>query len=65
MIAKIARLFLVAPLALGLLGGCIVARPARPCPGGVWVGGHYDRRGVWRPEHWRCPGVVEEEIIIR
>jgi hypothetical protein len=34
----------------------MVARPAGPCPGGVWVRGGYDRFGRWYPAHWRCPG---------
>ncbi len=35
----------------------VVRRP--PCPGGVWIGGHYDGAGFWHPAHWQCPRVVE------
>jgi len=60
------RLLLVClPLTVFLASGCIIARPVAPCPGAVWVGGHYDRFNRWHREHWRCPGVVEEEIIVR
>lgn len=47
------------------LAGCVVeervvvARPARPCPAGAWIEGHYGLRGRWHPGHWRCPNVVE------
>jgi len=58
--------WLALPLMLFALEGCIVVgRPVAPCPGAVWIEGHYDRFRRWRPAHWRCPGVVEEEIIIR
>jgi hypothetical protein len=41
----------------------VVARPGPypPCPGGVWIQGHYGPRGRWHPAHWRCPGVIEVE----
>ena len=66
MIRRLSKLGLILPLAAVLLGGCVVAaRPAAPCPGARWVEGHYDRAGHWHPAHWRCPGVVEEEVIIR
>ena len=48
-----------------VLSGCVVrervvvARPAPPCPGAVWMEGHYGPRGRWHPGHWRCTGVVE------
>ena len=51
----------VAALVLALASACVVrerARPVAPCAGAVWVEGHYNRAGVWRPGHWRCPGVV-------
>jgi len=41
------------------------ARTAPPCAGGVWVAGHYGPQGAWHPGHWRCPGVVEERIVVR
>ena len=47
------------------LTGCIfeerpvVIHRAPPCPGAMWIGGHYGPRGYWHPGHWRCPGVVE------
>jgi hypothetical protein len=55
-------------LAFGLAltaGGCVVhervavVRPAPPpCPGGVWIGGHYGPYGYWHPGHWQCPVVL-------
>jgi hypothetical protein len=57
--------FAVAALAMVSLSGCVVeerpvmVRPAPPCPGAMWIGGHYGPRGRWHPGHWRCPGVVE------
>ena len=56
-------------MALGL-SACVVherevVRAPPPCRGGVWVEGHYGPHGGWHPAHWRCPGVVEEEIVIR
>jgi hypothetical protein len=66
MIRGLAKLRLLLPLAALLSTGCIVAaRPRVPCPGAVWIEGHYDRFQHWHPAHWRCPGVVEEEVIIR
>jgi len=50
-----------------LLSGCYVEerpyrRPLRaPCPGGVWIEGHYGAWHRWHPGHWRCG---EREIII-
>lgn len=49
---------------VGIVAGCVVeertvARPVRPCAGGVWIGGHYGPRGHWHEGHWRCPEVVE------
>jgi hypothetical protein len=51
------------------LSGCVVherevVRAPPRCPGGVWVEGHYGPRGHWHPGHWRCPGVVEEEVVV-
>jgi hypothetical protein len=43
----------------------VVRAPGPPCPGGVWVDGHYGPNGAWHPAHWRCPGVVEERIVVR
>jgi hypothetical protein len=66
MTARLAKILVLFPLLVSLIGGCVVvARPARPCPGGIWIEGHNDRFGRWHPAHWRCPGVVEEEVIIR
>lgn len=66
MIRRLSKLGLILPLAAVLLAGCVVAaRPAAPCPGAVWIEGGYDRHGRWHHGHWRCPGVVEEEIIVR
>jgi hypothetical protein len=50
--------------------GCVVherevVRAPAPCPGGVRVEGHYGPQGAWHPAHWRCPGVVEERIVVR
>ena len=65
MLRQIKRLATAAAF-IGVFSGCIVAaRPVAPCPGAIWVEGHYDRRGRWHREHWRCPGVIEEEVIIR
>ena len=52
------------------LSGCVVherevVRAPPRCPGGVWIEGHYGPHGHWHPAHWRCPGVVEEEIVVR
>ena len=61
---------LLASMAL-TLSGCVVHErevvraPAPPCAGGVWVEGHYGPQGAWHPAHWRCPGVVEERIVVR
>jgi hypothetical protein len=52
-------------LTLAAIPGCVVqervvvARPAPPCPGAMWIEGHYGPRGRWHHGHWRCPGVVE------
>jgi len=37
----------------------VVVERHPPCPGGVWIDGHYGPRGRWHPGHWRCPGVIE------
>jgi hypothetical protein len=48
-----------------VLSGCVVrervvvVRPAPPCPGAVWMEGHYGPRGRWHPGHWRCTEGVE------
>lgn len=61
---------LLASLVVGL-SGCVVHErevvraPAPPCAGGEWVRGHYGPQGAWHPAHWRCPGVVEERIVVR
>ena len=52
------------------LSGCVVherevVRAPAACPGGVWVEGHYGPQGAWHPAHWRCPGVVEERVVVR
>jgi len=51
------------------LPGCVVherevVRAPPRCPGGVWVEGHYGPQGRWHPAHWRCPGVVEEVVVV-
>jgi len=59
----------LAALVTIVFSGCVVHErevvraPAR-CPGGVWIEGHYGPRGYWHPGHWRCPGVVEEEVVV-
>ena len=62
---------IVAVAVLFLLGlsGCVVhetqvVRAPPHCPGGVWIEGHYGPYGHWHPGHWRCPGVVEEEVVV-
>lgn len=60
-----ARWLILSLVSVGLLAGCVVVAPRPPCPGGVWIEGHYDRMGRWHRAHWRCPGVIEEEVIIR
>ena len=62
---------MIALVALATIGlsGCVVherevVRAPPRCPGGVWVEGHYGPRGAWHPGHWRCPGVVEEEVVV-
>jgi len=60
---------LFALLAL-MLSGCVVherevVRAPAPCPGAVWVAGHHGLQGAWHPAHWRCPGVVEERMVVR
>ena len=61
---------LLASMAL-TLPGCVVHErevvraPAPACAGGVWVEGHYGPQGAWHPGHWRCPGVVEERVVVR
>jgi hypothetical protein len=59
----------LAALATIALSGCVVherevVRAPPRCPGGVWIEGHYGPRGYWHPGHWRCPGVVEEEVVV-
>ncbi len=45
-------------------GGCVVhervaVRPVpAPCPGGVWIAGHYGPYGHWHPGHWQCPAMI-------
>jgi hypothetical protein len=61
---KIVPFAVLAAVVVSLLGcvveeRTVVARPAPPCPGAVWVVGHYGPRGRWHPGHWRCRGVVE------
>lgn len=52
---------------LFMLAGCYVEvrphayRHPSPCPGGIWVEGHYGMWHRWHPGHWRCG---EREIII-
>ena len=36
----------------------VVVRPNVPCPGAVWIEGHYNSHGRWIHGHWRCPGVI-------
>jgi hypothetical protein len=56
------------PLLVIGLSGCVVHERevvrAPPCAGGVWVAGHYGPQGRWHRAHWRCPGVVEEEVVV-
>jgi hypothetical protein len=55
----------VALVVVPAVSGCIVeerpvvVRRPPPCPGAMFIGGHYGPRGYWHPGHWRCPGVVE------
>lgn len=57
MFQRMSKLFAAAVVAAALLGGCIVRErvvaPA-PCPGAVWVEGHYGPYGHWHPGHWVC-----------
>ena len=64
------RIGMVLALMVFALSACVVherelVRAPPPCRGGVWVEGHYGPHGGWHPAHWRCPGVVEEEIVVR
>jgi hypothetical protein len=59
----------VAALVTIALPGCVVherevVRAPPHCSGGVWVEGHYGPQGRWHPAHWRCPGVVEEVVVV-
>lgn len=59
----------LAALATVALSGCVVherevVRAPPRCSGGVWIEGHYGPHGYWHPGHWRCPGVVEEEVVV-
>jgi hypothetical protein len=54
----IAMLLLLMPV-VGCTVHTVVVERRAPCPGGVWIEGHYGPRGRWHPGHWRCPGVVE------
>jgi hypothetical protein len=53
---------LITLMLISLIGGCVVeervAVRRAPCPGGVWIEGHYGPRGAWHPGHWQCPGGV-------
>ena len=65
---KRSMITLAALAAIGL-SGCVVherevVRAPPRCPGGVWIEGHYGPHGYWHPGHWRCPGVVEEEVVV-
>jgi hypothetical protein len=50
--------FSIALAALVGLSGCYVeADGPRPhCADAVWVRGHHDRYGDWRPGHYACRG---------
>jgi hypothetical protein len=53
---------LLVVLLLAAALGCtrtVVVQSGPPCPGGVWLAGHYGPLGAWHAGHWRCPGVVE------
>jgi len=62
MVKRLSRFALLAALGAGLASGCVVRErvvvrdQAPPCPGGVWVEGHYGPYGHWHPGHWQCPG---------
>jgi hypothetical protein len=51
-------LLLIVPV-VGCTVHTVVVERHPPCPGGVWIDGHYGPRGRWHPGHWRCPGVIE------
>lgn len=55
-------LFALTGLCALLSSSCVVtarevAGPA-PCPGAVWVAGHYGPYGHWHRGHWQCGGAV-------
>ncbi len=58
MFQRMSKLFIAVVVAAGLLTGCVVRErvvAAAPCPGAVWVEGHYGPHGHWHPGHWVCP----------
>lgn len=66
--ARLTRLVL-ALLASAALSACTahereVVRPGPPCPGGLWVPGHYGSNGLWHPGNWRCTGLAEEGVVV-
>ena len=56
---KLIVFLLLAALPLACVSEDRVVVRSSPCPGGVWVEGHYGPRGAWHRGYWRCPGVVE------
>ena len=58
---RMVKLGLIALTLGGPRAGCVVhervvAHPASPCAGAVWIQGGYDHYGRWHSGHWRCPG---------
>lgn len=53
-LALVVSLFMILPL-----DSCVVARPAKPGPGFVWVPAHTTPRGVLIRGHWVYKGPVQ------
>jgi hypothetical protein len=61
MLRRLKQVLLMLICATSVLSGCIVRERVvvrdrvPPCPGGVWVEGHYGPYGHWHSGYWRCP----------
>ena|SRR6201995_6092390 len=50
-------------IGFGAPAAVVVARPACPGPGYVWVDGYYAPNRVWVPGFWRPPVVVAPRFV--